>query len=250
VRTALVTGGSRGIGRAVVRALAAQGHLVAVHYGHNRAAADRTVAEAEAAGGQAFSLAADLRDRDAPARLFAALDEELGRRNGDTGLDVLVNNAAISPRATLTQTTVDLFDEVFAVNVRAPFFVLQQAAERLRAGGRVVNVSSTVTRTAYPDVVAYSMSKGAVEVMGRTLAVELGARGITVNTVTPGVTDTDMNAGWLRGDPTARAAVSAATALGRVAEPADVADAIVLLLRPEARWLTGVVIDASGGASL
>lgn len=169
---------------------------------------------------------------------------------GSAGLDVLINNAAVSPRGTITETTVEMFDEIFAVNVRAPFFVLREALPRLRDGARVVNVSSTVTRAAFPDVVAYSMSKGAVQVMAPTLAAELGARKITINTVMPGVTDTDMNAAWLRDAPEAKAAVAAATALGRVAEPEDVAAAVVLLTLPETRWITGALIDASGGGNL
>jgi 3-oxoacyl-[acyl-carrier protein] reductase len=253
-RAALVTGGNRGIGRAVGVRLAARGYVVALHYGHDdTAAGDAVKAAAEAgapAGGEAFALRCDLGRRDGPAELFRALDGELRARTGSTGLDVLVNNAAISPRATIADTTVELFDDVFAVNVRAPFFVLKEALPRLRDGARVVNISSTVTRIAYPDVVAYSMSKGAVEIMARTLAADLGARGITINTVTPGVTDTDMNASWLRDSPSARAAVAEASAMGRVAEAGDVADAVALLTLPEAGWITGTLVDASGGADL
>jgi 3-oxoacyl-[acyl-carrier protein] reductase len=249
-RTALVTGGNRGIGRAVATRLAARGCIVAVHYAHDARAADEAVAAATATGGEAFGIRADLAAPDGPALLLRELDRRLLALTGSTGLDILVNNAAISPRARIADTTVEMFDEVFAVNVRAPFFILKEAIERLRDGARVVNVSSTVTRTAHPDVVAYSMSKAALEAMAPTLAAELGARGVTINTVTPGVTDTDMNAAWLRGSPAARAAVAAATALGRVAAPEDVADAICLLTTPEAHWLTGTLVDASGGAGL
>jgi NAD(P)-dependent dehydrogenase (short-subunit alcohol dehydrogenase family) len=246
-RTALVTGANRGIGRAVAVRLAADGYVVAAHYGHDEAAAKETVA---LAGGNAFALHADLRSPGGPAALLAALDAELLARTGDTGLDVLVNNAGVSPRGTLAQTSVELFDEVFAVNVRAPFLLLKEALDRLRPSARVVNVSSTVTRAAYPDVVAYTMSKAALQAMAPVVAAELGARGVTVNTVTPGVTDTDMNAGWLRGNAEAQAKVAAATALGRIAEADDVAGAIVLLTRPEARWITGGLVDASGGGDL
>jgi 3-oxoacyl-[acyl-carrier protein] reductase len=249
-RTALVTGGNRGIGRAAAARLAARGCVVAVHYGHDKRAADETVAAATTTGGQAFGIQADLGTPDGPALLLRELDRRLLALTGSTGLDILVNNAAISPRATIADTTVELFDEIFAVNVRAPFLILKEAIERLRDGARVINVSSTVTRTAYPDVIAYSMSKAALEAMAPTLAAELGARGVTINTVTPGVTDTDMNASWLRGSPAAQAAVAATTALGRVAAPEDVADAICLLTMPEAHWVTGTLVDASGGAGL
>jgi 3-oxoacyl-[acyl-carrier protein] reductase len=249
-KTALVTGANRGIGAAVARRLAARGLVVAAHYAHDVAAADRVVADITAAGGAAFAVQADLGAASGPAALFDQVDAGLIARCGSTGLDVLVNNAGTSPRATLAETTPELFDAVMAVNVRGPFFVLRYALSRLREGARVINVSSTVTRTAYADVLAYSMAKGAIEVMTRTLAGSFGQRGITINAVAPGVTDTDMNAGWLRDNDEAQRAVSAATAMGRVAVPDDVAAAICLLALSDAGWITGTVLDASGGANL
>jgi NAD(P)-dependent dehydrogenase (short-subunit alcohol dehydrogenase family) len=243
-RTALVTGASRGIGRAIAQRLAADGALVAVHYGSNDAAALETVVAIEQAGGQAFAMRAELgRPGDVDA-LFAGLTVGLGEQP----LDILVNNAAIGAPGSIDQTTPELFERVFAVNVRAPFFIIQRALPMLRDGGRIINISSSVTRVAMPEI-AYAMTKGAVEVLGRTLANAVGARGITVNTVAPGVTETDMNA-WMRDMPEAKAGVAGATALGRIGQPEDIADAVAFLASDEARWVTGHLLDATGGIFL
>jgi NAD(P)-dependent dehydrogenase (short-subunit alcohol dehydrogenase family) len=207
-RTALVTGASRGLGRAIAERLAADGALVAVHYGSNKAAALATVAAIEAAGGAAFAVAADLGRDDGVDLLFEGLVEGLGDRR----LDVLVNNAAVfGPGLDASQ---DDFDRVFRVNVRSPFFVIQRALPLMGDGGRIVNISSGVTWFAIPEVV-YAMTKGALNVLGRSLANLLGGRGITVNTVSPGITRTDMNS-WLDEVPGAAEGVASIVALGRV----------------------------------
>ncbi|MEN7504757.1 MULTISPECIES: SDR family oxidoreductase [unclassified Saccharothrix] len=235
MRTALVTGASRGIGRAIALRLAADGLRVVVHYGRDEVAAKEVVA---AAGGGAFAVRASLPDEvDA---LFADLPE----------LDVVVNNAGIGLLNPIEDVTPDEFDEVFGVNVRAPFFVVQRALPLLRDGGRIVNISSGVTRIAFPEGIAYSMTKGALDTFTRTLAQHLGPRGITVNTVAPGVVDTDVNAGWLRGNPEAEAAMAARSALGRIGQPGDIADVVSFVASADARWVTGAWIDATGGAHL
>lgn len=142
------------------------------------------------------------------------------------------------------------FDRVFAVNVRAPFFITQRALPLLRDGGRIINISSGVTRVAFPDGIAYALTKGALDTFTRTLAKPLGARGITVNSVAPGVIDTDVNAGWLRGNDDAIAAVSSSAALGRVGEPQDIGDVVTFLASEDARWITASFLDATGGAFL
>lgn len=249
-KTALVTGGSRGIGRAIAERLGRDGALVAVHYGGNATAAAETVAAIEAAGGTAFALGERLGvDGDAD-RLLAQLDAELERRTGSTRLDVVVNNAAIAPQGGLAETTPDLYDELFAVNVRAPFFVAQGAAERMGEGGRIVSISSGVTRQAWPNLLAYAMTKAAVETFTNTLAKELAPRGITVNAVAPGLVDTDMNAGWLRVSEESRAQAAAASAFGRVGAPEDVADVVAFVASDDARWVTGQTLDATGGSLL
>jgi 3-oxoacyl-[acyl-carrier protein] reductase len=242
-KTALVTGASRGIGRAIAIRLAADGAFVVVHYGSNDAAAKETVASIEQAGGQAVAVRAELgRDGDIDT-LFAGVEQALAGRP----LDILVNNAALLA-GPIDQVTPTEFDRLFAVNVKAPYFIVKRALPLLRDGARIVNVSSAATRIALPET-AYAMTKGAVDVFTRNLAVQLGARGITVNTLAPGVTDTDMNT-WLREAPHLVEKSTAITALGRYGQPEDIADAAAFLVSDDARWVTGHWLDASGGLHL
>jgi NAD(P)-dependent dehydrogenase (short-subunit alcohol dehydrogenase family) len=243
-RTALVTGASRGIGRAIAERLAADGARIAVHYGRNETAAMETVAAIQEAGGQAFPIRAELGVDGDVETLFKGLEAGL---NGDS-LDILVNNAGILDLTPLEQVTPEAFDRGYAVNVRAPFFIIQRALPLLRDGGRVINISSAVTRIASPFL-AYAMNKGAIEVLGHTLAQALAARRITVNTVTPGVTETDMGS-WVDAAPGLRENIVSTIALGRLGSPADVADVVSFLASDDARWVTGVAIDASGGTWL
>jgi 3-oxoacyl-[acyl-carrier protein] reductase len=240
-KTALVTGASRGIGRAIAVRLASDGARVGVHYGTNAEAAKQAVADIEAAGGEAFSIHAELGADGDVDTLFAHLEDWLGGRP----LDILVNNAGIGAFAPIDEITPAEFDRMFAVNVRAPFFITQRALSLLRDGGRVINVSSAAARIALPET-AYAMTKGAIEVLGRNLAHTLGARGITVNTVAPGPIATDMMA-FLDDAPDAEAGIVSLTALGRIGRPADVADAVSFLASDDARWVTGHVLDATGG---
>lgn len=241
-KTALVTGASRGIGRAIALRLAADGVFVAVHYASNSAAALATVAAIEEAGGQAFPVQADLGQADGVDRLLAGLTEGLAGRP----LDILVNNAAVTGDDGI-DVAEDEFDRLFRVNVRAPFFLIQRARHLLRDGGRIINISSGVTWFAVPEV-AYAMTKGALNVLGRSLANTLGDRGITVNTISPGITRSDMNA-WLD-EPAAREGVAGIVALGRVGEPEDIADAVAFFASPDSRWITGQVVDVNGGLYL
>ncbi|MBA9002621.1 MULTISPECIES: SDR family NAD(P)-dependent oxidoreductase [Thermomonospora] len=243
-KTALVTGASRGIGRAIAERLAADGALVAVHYGSNDRAAQQTVAAIREAGGQAFAVRAELGVDGDVDTLFAGLEAGLDGRP----LDILVNNAAIQAYdATVEKATREDFDRVFAVNVRAPLFVIQRALPLMPDGGRIINISSGVTWFATPEVV-YSMTKGAINVLSRSLAHTLGARGITVNTVSPGITETDMNA-WLNEGESARR-VADMTALGRHGQPADIADAVAFFASADGRWVTGQTLEVNGGLFL
>jgi 3-oxoacyl-[acyl-carrier protein] reductase len=244
-RTALVTGASRGIGRAIAERLAADGALVAVHYGSNETAARETVTGIEEAGGQAFAVRAELAEIAELDALFAGVRDGLAGRP----LDILVNNAAvIDYTATIEGATPEAFDRLFAINVRAPLFVIQRALPLMPDGGRIVNVSSGVTWFATPDVV-YSMSKGALNVLTRSLAQTQGRRGITVNTVSPGITETDMNA-WLTESPEAARGVANIVALGRHGQPADIADTVAFFASGDGRWVTGQTLEVNGGLLL
>lgn len=241
-KTALVTGASRGIGRAIAKRLAADGAAVAVHYGSNDAAAAETIDAIHAAGGEAFAVRAELGVDGDVDTLFAALQEGLKGRP----LDILVNNAAIATfDATIDKATPEQFDREFAINVRAPFFITQRALPLLRDGGRIINISSGVTWFATPQIV-YSMTKGALNVLGRSLANTLGERGITVNTVSPGVTDTDMNS-WLHDSDDAPTGFTDITALNRIGQAADIADAVAMFASDDSRWITGENVDVNGG---
>lgn len=248
-KIALVTGASRGIGRAIAERLAADGALVAVHYGSNRGAADETVATIEAAGGKAFAVEANLAASDGVKTLYAALDKELQARTGSTVLDILVNNAAVAPFVNFENTTEEVLDEIYTVNVRSVVFATQEATKRLRDGGRIVNISSGVVRTPVADAAAYSFLKAPIDNLTKSLAQVLGPRSITVNAVAPGVIDTDMAAAFAR-DPAASEAVKGKQALKRIGQPEDIADVVGFLSGLEARWVTGQVIEASGGTGL
>ncbi|MFK4021795.1 SDR family NAD(P)-dependent oxidoreductase [Streptomyces albogriseolus] len=249
-RTALVTGGSRGIGRAIAERLAADGATVAVHYGRNAAAADEVVEGIRAKGGTAFTVHAELGVEGDVATLWESFDRQVRQHATGTGLDILVNNAGVTPRGEIDETTAEAFEEAVGVNMRAPFFLTQQGLKRLRDGGRIVNVSSGATRIALTDIIAYAMTKGAIDAFSLTLAKALGGRGITVNSVAPGIIDTDINASWLRGNEAAERSAAELSALGRVGRPEDVADVVAFLASDDARWVTGQVLDATGGSQL
>jgi 3-oxoacyl-[acyl-carrier protein] reductase len=249
-KVALVTGGGRGIGRAIAERLGRDGALVAVAYARDEKAAAEAVQRIRDDGGRAFAIHAELGRHGDALALWDAFDKAVREHAPDGGVDVIVNNAAIGRSPDLESLTEDVFDEIFAVNVRAPFFIVREGLARLRDGGRIINISSGVTRIALPEIIAYASTKGALDTFTRTLAKQLGPRGITVNSVAPGVIDTDLNAGWLRADPAARARVAAQTALGRVGLPGDVAGIVAFLASPDARWVTGTVIDATGGGNL
>ncbi|MEY9991455.1 3-oxoacyl-[acyl-carrier protein] reductase [Streptomyces sp. V4I8] len=254
-KTALVTGAGRGIGRAIATRLARDGALVGVHYGHSEAAAREVVAEIRQNGGRAFPLGAELGVPGDAAAVFEAFDagvrEERGEAAADGGgaLDILVNNAGTSGSGPVGQAVPEVFDRMIAVNAKAPFFLVQGALPRMRDGGRIINISSLATRRAFPESLAYAMSKGALDTMTLALAKELGGRGITVNTVGPGFVETDMNA-RRRTTPEARAALAARSVFDRIGRPSDVADVVAFLASDDSRWITGQYLDVSGGTDL
>ncbi|MFJ9691101.1 SDR family oxidoreductase [Kitasatospora sp. NPDC101183] len=249
-RTALVTGGSRGIGRAIAERLARDGAVVAVGYAREKEAAAEVVDGIRAAGGRAFALPAALGFHGDALALWEAFDERIGEHAPTGGVDIIVNNAGIGRSADLANLTEEGFDEVFAVNVRAPFFIVKHGLERLRDGGRVINISSGLARLAMPEIMAYGSTKGALDTFTLNLAKELGPRGITVNSVAPGIIDTDVNAGWLRADPQAAAHAASLSAFGRIGQPEDIAGVVAFLASDDARWVSGRVVDATGGSAL
>ncbi|HUT73786.1 MAG TPA: SDR family oxidoreductase [Armatimonadota bacterium] len=248
-KVALVTGASGGIGRAIASRLARDGVLVVVHYGRNQKAAAAAVREIEKNGGRAFPVRADFRSMKGVGALFEAMAQRLQDALGVRDFDILINNAGISLGGTIEQTSEAEFAQLVAVNMKAPFFIIQQALPRLRDGGRIINISSGTSRIAMPEEVAYAMTKRALDSLTTGLAKQLAPRGITVNTVAPGITDTDFQADWLR-DPKARKFAASVAALGRLGLPEDIADAVAFLASSDARWITGTFIDVTGGSLL
>lgn len=249
-KIALVTGGSRGIGRAIAERLAQDGAFVALTYARDEAAARDVVERIRKDGGRALALHAELGRRGDAAALWEAFDAGIADHSPERAVDIIVNNAGIGRSADLESLTEDGFDEVFAVNVRAPFFIVREGLKRLRDAGRIINISSGAAHLAMPEIIAYSATKSALDNFTLNLAKQLGPRGITANSVAPGIIDTDVNASWLRGNPQAEAHAASLAALGRVGRPEDVADVVAFLASDDARWVTGKVIDATGGSGL
>lgn len=248
-KTALITGASRGIGRAIALRLAAEGALVVLHYGKNRSAAEAVAREIEQQGGTALLLGADFRSVRGIPEMYEALDGLLQNQTGGPGLDILVNNAGVGLSLPIEATTEDAFDEVMNVNVKAPFFVIQQALPRLRDGGRIINISSATTRISLPVIPAYSMSKGAINTLTLNLSTQLGSRGITINAIMPGFVETEMNAETLQ-TPEGREFGANFSIFKRWGQPEDVADIAAFLASDDSRWITGQLLDASGGTHL
>jgi NAD(P)-dependent dehydrogenase (short-subunit alcohol dehydrogenase family) len=242
-KTALVTGASRGIGRASALALAKAGAQVLVHYGRGAKEAEAVVAEIRAAGCRADAVAVDLAAPDGAHKLAKQAREIIGGR-----LDIVVANAGVSKAAPIEELTVEDFDKLFAVNVRAPYFLVQQLLPIMCEGSSVVLVSSLAARAAVGTLSAYAATKGAVDTLVKHFAAALGARGIRVNAVAPGVVQTDMS-DFTKTDA-GRDFTLGMQALKRLAQPEDVAGAVVFLASDAARWITGDTLQVDGGSKL
>jgi NAD(P)-dependent dehydrogenase (short-subunit alcohol dehydrogenase family) len=242
-KTALVTGASRGIGRATALALAAQGAQVLVHYSANSAAADEVVALIQNDGGRAQKLSADLQAPDGAHRLAQEVRAIIGDR-----LDILVANAGIAKAASIEETEVADFDALFAVNVRAPYFLVQQLLPALHAGSSVILFSSLAAKSSVGELSAYAATKGAVDTLVKHFAAALGSRGIRVNAIAPGVVATDMSS--FAKTEGGRAFTLGIQALQRVAQPDDIAPAVTFLAGDAARWITGQTLLVDGGSKL
>jgi len=238
-RVALVTGASRGIGAAVAKRLAADGYAVAVNYAGNEAAAHATVAAIEAAGGRAMAVRADVADGDQVKRMFATIEDTLGR------VDVLVNNAGVLPYVTIAETSDDVFARTMAINVTGTFNTMREAATRMNDGGRIVNFSTSVLHMAPPTYGVYAATKGAVEALTRVFAKELRGRAITCNAVAPGPVATEL---FLNGKSDALVEQIAKSApLERLGQPDDIAGVVAFLAGPDGGWVNGQVLRANGG---
>jgi NAD(P)-dependent dehydrogenase (short-subunit alcohol dehydrogenase family) len=244
-KTALVTGASRGIGKAIAIKLAEEGACVIVHYANNGSEAEKTLQEIRKISGNGYAIQADLSDMQQINSLFEQLDHALQGAK----LDILVNNAAI-----LIQTEFDLltereFDDLFNVNVKAPYFLTIGVLTRMNDGARILNLSSTASKRPRAEICAYSMTKAAIDNFTRSLAGMLGKRRITVNAIAPGTIDTDMNKERLRNEKV-RSRIENSVAMRRIGNAADIAEVVAFLASDAGEWITGQYIEASGGASL
>ena len=242
-KTALVTGASRGIGRASALALAKEGAQVLVHFSSSEQEADAVVAEIRKAGGKADKVGADLRQADGPHTLAKRVRAIVGDR-----LDILVANAGVSKSASIEDTQVEDFDTLFAVNVRAPFFLVQQLLPAMCKGSNVIFTSSLGARAAVGTLPAYSATTGAIETLVKHFAAALGPRGIRVNAVAPGVVETDMSN--FTKTEAGREIALGMQALKRVAQPDDIAPVVAFLASDDAHWITGDIIHVDGGSKL
>ncbi|MGL5871838.1 MAG: SDR family oxidoreductase [Xenococcaceae cyanobacterium] len=238
-KVAVVTGASRGIGRAIAERLARDGASVVINYAHNADRANEVVSTIQSRGGQALAMQADMTQLADIDRLIAQTVDRFGQ------LNILVHNAGTSLLKPLVETTEEEFDKQFALNAKGTFFILQEGVRRMADGGRIVCISTGGTISGGAGFSAYVGSKAAMEGFCMCLAKELGGRGITVNTVLPGVTETDMNIETMPEE--ARQAAIAQTTLGRLGQPEDIADVVAFLVGEEARWVTGQNINATGG---
>jgi 3-oxoacyl-[acyl-carrier protein] reductase len=242
-KTALVTGASRGIGRAGALALAKAGAQVLVHYGRGGAEAEAVVEEIRHLGGRADAVASDLGALDGAHKLAKQVRSIVGDR-----LDILVANAGVSKAATIEDTTVEDFDSLFAVNVRAPFFLVQQLLPIMSRGSSIVLVSSLAAHAVVGTLSAYAATKGAIDTLVKHFASVLGERGIRVNAVAPGVVATDMSS--FTETDAGRDSTLGMQALKRLAQPDDIGGVIAFLATDDARWITGDTIRVDGGSKL
>lgn len=238
-KVAIVTGGSRGIGAAIAKRLAADGAKVVVNYHRNADAAAAVVAQIEAASGEALAVSVDMGDLTQISTLFDRTLEQFGH------LDILVNNAGVADFRLLDAIDAACYTQTFDVNVRGPLFATQRAARHMTFDGRIINISSGVVRDPNPVASVYAASKAALETMTQCHATELGPRGITVNCIAVGLTETDMLRAVM--PPEAQRELIARTPLGRLGTPEDIAEVVAFLASDAARWITGEILGVNGG---
>lgn len=249
-KIALITGGSRGLGKNAALAIAKKGIDVVITYNSNKDAADEVVAQIEQLGQKAVALQLNTGDHKTFDAFVQQLSSTLNDKWGRTTFDFLVNNAGIGIHASFEQTTEDAFDALMNIHFKGVFFLTQKALPLIADGGRIINISTGLARFALPGYAAYASMKGAIEVFTRYLAKELGAKGIAANVVAPGAIETDFNAAGFDANPQIKPFIASQTALGRVGQPDDIGGVIAFLCTEEARWINAQRIEASGGMFL
>ncbi len=237
-KIAIVTGASRGIGRAIAQRFGKEGAIVAVHYSQNEGAANETVREIESLGSQAFAIQHQFGVETEIQSFFKKLDTKLQHVTGDTQFDILVNNAGVSGMGLIEEVTEELFDKVMAVNLKSPFFLIQQALDRIRDGGRIINISSVSVKVIYPGTITYNLSKAGLNILTQNLAKQLGPRNITVNALMPGVVETEINRGMLN-NPGAKKHAAQTSVFRRLGQGEDIADIAAFIASSDSRWITG-----------
>ncbi|WP_367299662.1 SDR family NAD(P)-dependent oxidoreductase [Hafnia alvei] len=249
-KIALITGASRGLGKSMALHLAAQGVDVIVTYRSQQNEANDVVKQIEQAGAKAAALPLDVSQASSFAHFRTALEQVLGQKWGRNDFDFLVNNAGIGINAPFAETSEEQFDQLMNIQLKGPFFLTQTLLPIMVDGGRIINISTGLSRFVLPGFAAYAAMKGAMEVLTRYQAKELGARGISVNILAPGAIETDFGGGVVRDNQQVNDFIASQTALGRVGLPEDIGKAVTMLLSDEAGWINGQRIEASGGMFL
>jgi len=240
-KVAIITGASRGIGAEIAKAIAQAGASVVINYTNNRSATDLVVSEIKSLGGNAIPVRADVSDSVEVKALFDAVITHFGK------IDILINNAGTAIFKSIQDTSDEELDRIFAINVKGTFYCLREAATRLSNGGRIINISSSVTRLILPTYGAYAATKGAVEQLTRVFAKEMGSRGITVNSISPGPTNTELFLEGKSKETIQR--LAAMSAFGRIGETEDIAKVVLFLASEGAAWVTGQNIGVNGGVA-
>ena len=246
-KIAVVTGGSRGLGRDIVISLARNGNNIIFTYNNNKEEADKVVAEVLSIGRKAIAYQLDMSNIKNFDPFVNQLGQYLHQHEGTPNFDFLINNAGVGLYGSVTDTTVEAFDSLMNIHFKGVYFLTQKLLPLLNDGGRIVNISSGLTRISFPNVSAYASMKGAIETYTRCLAKELGNRQITANSIAPGAIATDFGGGSTKSDVAKRNAIASVTALGRVGEPEDIGGVVAFLCTPEAGWVNGQRIELSGG---
>jgi len=249
-KIALVTGGSRGLGKDMALSLAKKGVDVVLTFHSNRQEAEKVAAEIQSLGQKAYVFQLDAGDIKSFDDFYQRVTERLKEETGNTNFDFLINNAGTALYAAFAETTEEQFDAAMNIHYKGVFFLTQKALPFINDGGRIINISSGLARFSFPGSSAYASMKGAVEVLTRYLAKELGSRGIAVNTVAPGAIETDFGGGRVRDDKDTNAQIAGLTSLGRVGLPDDIGGVVAFLCSEEAKWINGQRIEVSGGIFL